>query len=125
MPSNTAAWLTARGAPLEVKSAPYTQPGENEVVVKNGAVAINIVDWGLQDMGETLFPWFTCPHVLGEDVAGEVVEVGSAVSRFKKGGRVIGHAVGVRTSKPSNGAFQMYTIVLAHMASPIPSSLSY
>jgi NADPH:quinone reductase-like Zn-dependent oxidoreductase len=125
MPSNTAAWLTAKGAPLEVNSAPYTSPSENEIVVKNGAVAINIVDWGLQDMGETLFPWLTYPHVLGGDVAGEVVEVGSAVSRFKIGDRVIGHAIGNRTSKPPNGAFQMYTVVLAHMASPIPSSLSY
>ena len=125
MPSNTAAWLTAKGVPLEVKSSPYTSPGENEIVVKNGAVAINIVDWSLQDMGETLFPWLTYPHVLGADVAGEVVEVGSAVSRFQIGDRVIGHAIGNRTSKSPNGAFQMYTVVLAHMASPIPSSLTY
>jgi NADPH:quinone reductase-like Zn-dependent oxidoreductase len=32
--------------------------------------------------------------VLGSDVAGEVVEVGSAVTRFRTGDRVLGHAVG-------------------------------
>jgi len=45
MPSNTAAWLTAEKAtPLEVKPAPYTPPRENEIVVRNRAVAINIID---------------------------------------------------------------------------------
>lgn len=29
------------------------------------------------------------PNVLGEDVAGEVAEVGEGVTRFKKGDRVI------------------------------------
>lgn len=126
MPSNTAAWLTAaKTYPLEVKSAPYTSPGENEIVIKNGAVAINPVDWGIQDMGEALFSWITYPFVLGGDVAGEVVEVGSAVSRFKTGDRVLGHAVAIKTNKTSEGAFQAYTVVLAHMASPIPDNLSY
>lgn len=30
------------------------------------------------------------PHVLGSDVAGTVVKVGDAVTRFKQGDRVIG-----------------------------------
>ncbi len=93
--------------------------------MKNGAVAVNPLDWGIQDMGETLFPWIAYPTVLGEDVAGEVVEVGSAVSRFKIGDRVVGHAVGFVSNEPSGGAFQIYTVLLAHMASPIPSTLSY
>ncbi|KAK9328256.1 chaperonin 10-like protein [Lipomyces starkeyi] len=85
MPSNKAAWLTAKAKPLEIKSAPYTSPGKDEIVIKNGAVAINPVDWAMQLMGESLFRWITYPLVLGSDVAGEVVEVGSAVSRFKIG----------------------------------------
>ena len=126
MPSNTAAWLTAAKAnPLEVKSAPYTSPHENEIVVRNGAVAINPVDWAIQDMGETLFSWIKYPTVLGADVAGEVVEVGSAVSRFKTGDRVLGHAVGLTDNEASESGFQAYTVLLADMASPIPSTLSY
>jgi hypothetical protein len=44
MSKNQAAYLVAKSArPLEVKSAPYTSPGPNEIVVKNGAVAVNPV----------------------------------------------------------------------------------
>jgi len=44
MPDNAAAWLTAKHAKLEVKPAPYRSPGKNEIVVKNGAVAVSPVD---------------------------------------------------------------------------------
>ncbi len=37
MPMNTAAWLGASQAPLEVKSAPYTHPRENESIVKTSS----------------------------------------------------------------------------------------
>ncbi len=125
MPTNTAAWLGAKHAKLEVRPAPYTPPRENEIVVKNHAVAINPLDWIIQVAG--VYRWIKYPFVLGSDLAGEVVEVGSAVTRFKVGDRVLGHAVG--TDRDSNssaeGAFQAYTVVLARMASPIPAALSY
>ena len=82
MPTNTAAWLLARQAPLEVKSAPYPHPSESEIVVKNYAVAIDPVDWGIQQLGTLLFRWLKFPLILGGDLAGEVVEVGTGVSRF-------------------------------------------
>lgn len=70
MPSNTAAWqIAAKHKPFEVKSAPYTPPLENEIVVKNGAVAINPVDWGLQTLA--MFP-VEYPAILGMDLAGYV-----------------------------------------------------
>ncbi len=129
MPSNSAAWLTAIKAPLEIKSAPYTSPKNNEVVIKNGAVAINPIDWmkGQSDMGGLIFSWIKPPFVLGEDVAGEVVEIGSAVTRFRLGDRVVGHAVGIeeKYNNSAYSAFQTYTVLLDHMTSPIPSTLSY
>ena len=71
--------------------------------------------------------WMKFPYVLGSDLAGDVVEVGSGVTRFKVGDRVLGHAVGVdkKRNKVAEGAFQNYTVVLAHMAAPIPASLSF
>ena len=128
MPSNQAAWLTAKSVrPLEVKSAPYTPPGENEIVVKNGAVAINPVDRFKQMAGDLLFSWIQYPFVLGSDVAGEVVEAGKGVTRFKVGDRVVGHAVGMdkRSNGSPEGAFQEYTILRTNLASPIPSSMPY
>ncbi len=91
MPSDAAAWLTAAKAnPLEVKSAPCTSPGENEIDFQNGAVAINPFDWMIQHLGDALFP-LPYPSILGFDVAGEVVEVGSSGSRFTLGDRVLGY----------------------------------
>jgi NADPH:quinone reductase-like Zn-dependent oxidoreductase len=128
MPSNTAAWLTASKAnPLEVKTAPYTPPRENEIVIKNGAVAINPVDWLKQDMGDMMFSWIKYPFVLCSDVAGEIVEIGPAVTRFKVGDRVVGRAVGIgqKYNSSTKGAFQAHTVLFTHMASPIPRTLSY
>jgi len=127
MPSNTAAYIPAKSARLEVKSAPYTQPGENEIVVKNGAIAINPLDYLKQDMGNMMFGWIKYPFIMGSDTAGEVVEIGKEVTRFKVGDRVLGHAVSMdkRSNKASEGAFQEYTVLRTNMASPIPSSLSY
>ena len=127
MVSNNAAWLLAMRAPLQVQAAPYTPPRDNELVVKNRAVAINPVDWLKQSLGNLMFSWIKAPFVLGSDLAGEVVEVGKDVTRFKVGDRVLGHAVGMDAKRNSaaEGAFQAYTVVLEHMASPIPDAMSF
>ena len=96
MPSNQAAWLSSKSArPLEVKSAPYTPPGANEIVVKNHAVAINPLDYLKQLAGNIMFSWIKYPFVMGSDLAGEVFELGEGVTRFHVGDRVVGHAVGM------------------------------
>ena len=126
-PSNTAAWLVRPYAPLEVKPAPYQAPRENEIVVKNHAVAINPLDWMKQVGGNFMFGWIKYPFVMGSDTAGEVVAVGPGVSRFRVGDRVLGHAVGMdkKRNRSAEGAFQAYTVLRAHMASPIPATLAY
>jgi hypothetical protein len=35
MPNNEAAWLVSKHAPLQVKDAPYTEPGAGEILVSN------------------------------------------------------------------------------------------
>lgn len=127
MPTNAAAWMGAKHAQLEVGPAPYTHPRADEIVVKNHAVAINPVDWITQVVGNLIFPWITYPFVLGSDLAGEVVEVGTAVTRFSVGDRVLAHAVGTdRTrNRSAEGVFQEYTVVLARMAAPIPRAMPY
>ena len=52
MPSNEAAWIKAPKKALEVDSAPYPTPGKGELVVRNAAVAVNPVDWKIQELGE-------------------------------------------------------------------------
>ena len=127
MPTNRAAWLVAIQTKLEVKSAPYPHPHEGEIVVKNHAVAINPLDWIIQLLGNFTFSWIKYPFILGADLAGEVVEVGKGVTRFSVGDRVLGHAVGTdkKRNSAAEGAFQEYTVVLAHMAAPMPSTMPY
>jgi NADPH:quinone reductase-like Zn-dependent oxidoreductase len=126
-PVNTAAWLRTRRGAIEVGPASYTAPGENEIAVRNYAVAVNPLDWGIQLAGNLLYRWLKYPAVIGTDLAGEVVEVGSGVTRFQPGDRVLGHAVGVERdhNRPAEGAFQHYTVLQANMASPVPAGMSY
>lgn len=90
-------------------------------------MAINPLDWILQVAGTIICPWIRYPFVIGSDVAGDVVEIGGAVTRFSVGDRVLAHAVG--SDKDSNssarGAFQTYTVVLERMTAPIPDAMAY
>jgi hypothetical protein len=54
-PANTAAWLRTRRGRIEVGPASYTPPKENEIVVRNHAVAVNPLDWGIQLAGNFLY----------------------------------------------------------------------
>jgi NADPH:quinone reductase-like Zn-dependent oxidoreductase len=127
MPTNKAAWVPGPKLPLEVKEAPYTRPFANEIIVKNHAVAVNPIDWLVKDMGELMLGWIKYPFIFGADVAGEVVEIGSSVTRFKIGDGVLSYALGMneKTVGSAKGGFQTYTVVMEHMTSPIPDILSY
>ncbi|KAM7210575.1 GroES (chaperonin 10)-like protein [Rhypophila decipiens] len=116
MAPNTAAFFTGAQAPLEVRPVDSPKPGAKEVVVKAKAVAINPVDYAMQLMGPSAFQWLNPPCVFGEDVAGEVAEVGSAVTKVKVGDRVAGL---------TNTAFQHEVIIKEHLLIPIPASLPY
>ncbi|KAF2172616.1 hypothetical protein M409DRAFT_49171 [Zasmidium cellare ATCC 36951] len=127
-PSNSAAFLVAANQrPLAVKPALYPTARPYDVIVRNKAVAINPVERAKQEMGDMMFPWLKYPIILGNDVAGEVVEVGSCVDRFKPGDRVVGHAMGMskESNNPAEGAFQNFTVLFEHMTSPIPDSVTF
>ena len=127
MTQNQAAWAKAPFDRLVVGEAPYTLPGPGLILVRNRAVAVNPVDRYKQQAGNLLFGWIKYPAVFGYDLAGEVVAVGPDVTRFKVGDRVVGTATGMDKERNSaaEGAFQLYTLVLAHMASVIPDGLSF
>ena len=71
------------------------------------------------------FDWLNYPVILGNDIAGEVAEVGSGVTRLKKGDRVLGMPLGSAINKPSEGGFQEYSVVQAVLAARIPDSMPY
>jgi NADPH:quinone reductase-like Zn-dependent oxidoreductase len=127
MPDHQALWLATKRAPFTVGPAPYTAPRDDEIVVRVRAVAVNPFDRIMQTMGDMITPWIAYPFVVGSDIAGDVVEIGGQVTRFRVGDRVLGYAAGSdkRRNRAAEGAFQDYAVVLAHMAAPIPDAMSF
>ncbi len=124
---NRALWLPKRGAKFEIGPAPHTAPAADEVVVRVRAVAVNPVDAISGFFYRIILPWLTFPAVIGADVAGEIVEVGTSVTRLRPGDRVLGHAVGLERSRnrAAEGAFQKYAVLMEHMVAPVPEHVSF
>ncbi|KAF7883353.1 uncharacterized protein EAF02_005273 [Botrytis sinoallii] len=123
MAQNKAAWIKTSGAhPLAIDDSPIPRPGPGELVIKNAVVAINPVDWKIQDHGRYLNKY---PFILGEDAAGTVEAVGEGVVGFQKDQRVIAHCHALMTRDPSSSAFQNYTLVTEKLTSALPDSLSF
>jgi NADPH:quinone reductase-like Zn-dependent oxidoreductase len=86
MATNQAAFLDGVASRLRVGEAPLPKAEPGRVVIRNKFAAVNPADWKVQDNGSFIRCY---PVVLGEDVAGDVVEVGEGVTHVKKGDRVI------------------------------------
>ncbi|KQO81424.1 hypothetical protein ASF17_09505 [Frigoribacterium sp. Leaf263] len=125
--ANTAAFLRSPRTPFEVGPAEMPAPAADEVVVRVRAVAVNPLDWVVQGTGRMTYRWLTHPAVLGTDVAGEVVAVGSAVTRLAVGDRVVGLATGTDKGRDPRheGAFQTHTALLERLTTVIPDDLSF
>ena len=105
------------GAPdqLELGQWPDPIPGSKEVKVAVYATAINRADT-LQRMGSYPPPPGDSP-ILGLEMAGEVVEVGEEVTRWKTGDRVFGLLGG--------GGYAEYATIHEDMAMSVPAGWSY
>ncbi|KAJ5246254.1 alcohol dehydrogenase [Penicillium chermesinum] len=112
--------IEAKARPFKVGPGPVPNPSEDEVVIKVAYVAINPVDHIVQATPIFEYPY---PYVLGTDVAGTVAQLGSNVTRFKLGQRVIGHCDGLLTKKPTNNAFQAYSTCREVLMAEVPDSL--
>lgn len=129
--TNHAAYLLKPQAKsLEVREAPYVPPKADEISIRVHALAINPIDHILQTQGTAFaFGWLTYPLVLGSDVAGTIVEVGSSVSGFKVGDRVVGQCLGTDKGRAVNhnaeAGFQEYCILQTNVSSKIPGNVSF
>ncbi len=121
-PSNLAAWLHEPKQSLQLGPAEIVKPGLGEILVETRALAINPVDWKMQD---GLFYPDNLPRIMGNDIAGAIVELGEGVSEFSNGQRVLAHGIGLVTRKPEHGAFQNFVVLPTTGVCPIPDSMSY
>jgi len=95
---------TKAGKILQIQELVKPVPKDNEVVVRVRAASVNPLDWRLKGKRP------------GVDVAGEVVEVGASVTRFKPDDAVFG--IG-------KGAFAQYACARETRLAPKPESVSF
>jgi NADPH:quinone reductase-like Zn-dependent oxidoreductase len=108
-----------------IDSAPYTSPSINELLIKTKAIALNPADWVVQKLGVLIEEY---PAILGCDVAGEVVEVGSSLgSTYSVGDRVIGLAncLARKNGAYCYSAFQEYVVLKMPTVAKIPEVVAY
>ncbi|WP_214711281.1 MULTISPECIES: zinc-binding dehydrogenase [unclassified Exiguobacterium] len=91
-------------------------PDAGELLIKVEAVALNPVDYKVGTNGN---PNWSYPHILGVDLVGEVVEVGSSIANIITGSRVAVH-----TSLGNNGGFAEYAVVDARACAVVPPDVS-
>jgi NADPH:quinone reductase len=87
--------IDAFGGPELFRSATFPDPvpGPGQVLVRQEATSINIVDAKIRASGLGIAPPF--PAVLGADVSGRVVAIGAGVTGFAPGDAVWGAAGGI------------------------------
>lgn len=127
MSDNSAAWIDSPYADLTVRAAPMPKPGVGQLLLEVRAVAVNPLDAIIQSNGTVMYGWLRYPVVLGEDVAGVVVETGAGVDDFAVGDRVVAYAMGLEKGRDavSESGFQAYVAVDASLAAVLPAAIAF
>src|SRR5215470_13814319 len=99
---------------LVATSAPVPSPGEGEILVKVIAAGVNRPDV-MQRQGRYPPPK-GATEIPGLEIAGEIVEIGRGIRRWKLGDKVIALVVG--------GGYAEYCLAFEDHALPVPARLS-
>ncbi|RPH67976.1 MAG: NADP-dependent oxidoreductase [Myxococcaceae bacterium] len=94
--------------------------GPKDVLVRVRAASINPLDSKIRDGKVKTLLHYSFPLVLGNDLSGEIVDIGSEVTRFAKG-----EAVYARLDKERIGSFAELAAVSEGAAAHKPSNLSH
>ena len=124
MDQHLAAVLPSRGASFIIKERPTPLPGPNEILIEVEAIALNPIDYIQRKRG---FPPIKYPAILGSDIAGIVVAVGSGISSDvpKPGTRVAAYAPSFfMKGAVDYGAFQKRVLVPSENAVPLPENMT-
>ena len=121
---------------LAMVEKPVPRPRRGEILLKLNAASLNYRDLAI--LVEKYLPNLKLPYVPASDAAGEVIEVGEDVTRFKAGDRAIPiytqgwhdglPTLELRTQRtlgaPLSGVLQQYLVVPAEDAVATPAHLS-
>ncbi|WP_117161828.1 NADP-dependent oxidoreductase [Paraliobacillus sp. X-1268] len=93
---------------------------ENQVLVEVHATSINPIDWKMRAGYLKEMLDFSFPIILGWDVAGTIVEVGSQVQNFK-----IGDEVFARPDTTNEGTYAEFTTVDENLLAKKPKNITF
>ncbi|GGM39978.1 oxidoreductase [Paraliobacillus quinghaiensis] len=93
---------------------------ENQVLVEAHATSINPIDWNVRAGYLKEMLDFSFPIILGWDVAGTIVEVGSQVKGFK-----VGDEVFARPDTTNQGTYAEFTAVDEEFLANKPHNISF
>jgi len=145
VPATMKAAILTKQSQIVVEVRPVPQPKADEVLIKVMAVGVCGSDVHYFEHGRIGGAIVRYPMILGHECAGEVVAVGSAVTRLRAGDRVAiepgvtcGRCDACKSGRynlcpdvvfyatpPIDGAFAQYVTIREDFAFPIPDSLSY
>lgn len=113
-------------APLRLVTLPSPALGPDDVRVRVRAIGVNPVDWKMRSGGPLRtahrFVGPRGPLVVGVDFAGDVVEVGAAVSDLSVSARVVG---GTNFARKQRGSYADEVVVRPDQCALLPDSVSY
>ncbi|WP_415977366.1 NADP-dependent oxidoreductase [Rhodococcus sp. 077-4] len=98
---------------------PVAEPGPGQILVAVHAAGVNPADWKVRAGNRKSTVHITLPAVLGREVAGTVVRVGSGVDGFSTGDAVFG------ATASGHGGYAQYTLLDAAGAAPKPETVSW
>lgn len=101
---------------LRYEDVAVPECGEGEVLVRVRATSINPIDYKLRSGAAKARMPLDLPAILGRDLAGEIVKVGSSVTTFFEGQRVMGL---------TNRTYAEFTAVKAEVLAIIPEALNF
>lgn len=105
---------------LVEQELPKPEIKANQVLVEVYATSINPIDWKLRaGYLKQMLDW-TFPIILGWDVAGKIVEVGSEVTYFQ-----VGDEVFARPDTTAEGTYAEFTTVDEELLAKKPSNLTF
>jgi NADPH:quinone reductase-like Zn-dependent oxidoreductase len=109
-----------KGDAVRIAEIPVPDVGATDLLVRVHAASVNPVDIKTRDGKLRTLLKYRFPLVLGNDLAGVVVSVGSAVTRFK-----VGDAVYSRVDVNRLGAFAEFAAVREGAAALKPTNVSF
>ena len=105
---------------LKIVELADPSPGPEDVLVKVHAASINPIDCKIRSGAQRMLIHYRLPWTLGLDVAGEVLEVGAKVTRFK-----VGDAIYASLDYQRPGAYAEKLVVHESLPALKPESLSF